>query len=325
MCRLSRLFSSLSVVAAVWGAAAPAAAQADFPNRPVTLIVPYAAGVSADLLFRSLAEVASKHLGQPIVVDNRAGGSGTLGPAQMAANAKPDGYTISQLALPVFRMPLMQKTTYDPLKDFSFIIVVANYQVGAVVNAESQFKKWSDVIDYAKANPGKFSYSTLGAGTTPNMALEMISRQEGVQMTHIPSKGGGEGIASVLGNHVNMIVESPAWAPMVQAGKLRLLMVLGGQREKAWPDVPTIKELGYPFTFESPTGLAGPKGMDPAVVKKLHDAFKKAMDDPKAGETYQRMLFSHHYKDSAAFTELAARMVGEERQLLERLNLLRKE
>lgn len=323
-----RVFSALTAFALAGGLAGPAVraqGAAEFPSRPVTLIVPYAAGVSADLLFRGLAEIASNHLGQPIVIDNRAGGSGTLGVAQMAANAKPDGYTICQSALPMFRVPLMQKATFDALKDFSYIIVVANYQVGAVVNADGPFKSWQDVLDFAKANPGKLNYSTLGAATTPNMAMEVISREAGVQMTHIPSKGGGESVASLLGNHVHMIVESPAWAPMVSAGKLRLLMVLGSQRDQQWPDVPSMKDLGYPFVFDSPTGLVGPKGMDPAIVKKLHDAFKLAMDDPKMTELYKRILFSRNYLDSAAFTALSTKLVADEREMLARLGLLKKE
>ncbi len=319
--------TAASALTSLTGLTSPASAQsvADYPNRPITLIVPYAAGVSVDLLFRGLAEIASKHLGQPVVIENRAGGSGTLGVAQMAATAKPDGYTICQSALPMFRLPLMQKTTFDPLRDFTYIMVLAGYQVGAVVNADSQFKRCQDVIDFAKANPGKLKYSTLGAATTPNMAMEIAARETGVQMTHIPSKGGGESVAALLGNHVDMIVESPAWAPMVTAGKLRLLMVLGSEREQSWPDVPSMKDIGYAYVFDSPTGLVGPKGMDPAIVLKLHDAFKKAMDDPNATELYKRILFSRRYLDSAGFTALSTKLVADEREMLARLGMLKKD
>jgi tripartite-type tricarboxylate transporter receptor subunit TctC len=158
-----------AVLAAALAAPAQAQSAADYPSRPITLVIPFAAGVSADLLFRGIAEIASKHLGQPIIVDNKSGASGTLGPA-VVATAKPDGYTIVQIPLPVFRLALMQKVTYDPLKDFTYIINLAGYQLGAVVKADSQFKKWSDVIDYARANPGKFTYSTIGAATTPGLA-----------------------------------------------------------------------------------------------------------------------------------------------------------
>ena len=140
------------------------AAQAqEYPAKPVTLIVPWPAGGSTDIAMRAIAVAAAKHLGQPIVVDNRAGGSGTVGPATMAAAAKPDGYTIAQMPIPVFRLPLMQKTTWDPLKDFTYVVHLTGYTFGVTANAESQFKTWADVVEYAKQNPGKVTYATPGA------------------------------------------------------------------------------------------------------------------------------------------------------------------
>ena len=311
---------------AVFGAFAPARAQsaADYPSRPVTLIVPFAAGVSADLLFRGLAEIASKHLGQPIIVENKSGGSGTLGVAQMATQ-KPDGYTIAQIPIPVFRLPHMQKATYHPTDSFSFVILVAGYHLGAVVKADSPFKKWQDVIDYAKANPGKFTYTTIGAATTNAIAMELASRESGVQMTHVPSKGGGESIAALLGGHYNMMVESPAWAPMVQSGDLRLLLLLGSERHPKYKDAPVLKEVGYTFDFDSPTGIAGPKGMDPAIMKKIHDAFKAAYDDPKSIEIYDKFEFSRRYMNSEDYAKLAAKLSADEKAGLEKVGLAKKD
>ena len=311
---------------AVFGAFAPARAQsaADYPSRAVTLIVPFAAGVSADLLFRGLAEIASKHLGQPIIVENKSGGSGTLGVAQMATQ-KPDGYTIAQIPIPVFRLPHMQKATYHPTDSFSFLILVAGYHLGAVVKADSPFKKWQDVIDYAKANPGKFTYTTIGAATTNAIAMELASRESGVQMTHVPSKGGGESIAALLGGHYNMMVESPAWAPMVQSGDLRLLLLLGSERHPKYKDAPVLKEVGYTFDFDSPTGIAGPKGMDPAIMKKIHDAFKAAYDDPKSIEIYDKFEFSRRYMNSEDYAKLAAKLSADEKAGLEKVGLAKKD
>jgi len=323
--RLSTAAAALAV--GLLGALAPAAAESPdaFPSRPITLIVPFQSGVSADLLFRGIAESASAHLGQPVVVDNKPGGSATLGPATMAASAKPDGYTIGQIAIPVFRVPYMQKATFDPVKDFTYIIHLGGYTLGAVVKADGPFKTWKDVIEFAKANPGKFTYATIGPATTNSIAMELMARQSGVQFTHIPTKGGGESIAQVLGGHVMCMVESPAWAPMVASGQFRLLMVLNGERSKKWPGTPTLKELGYTYEFDSPFGLAGPKGMDPAIVKKLHDAFKKAYDDPKVIELFEKFDFTRRYMNTADYQAFVPKLAAEEKAALEKIGLVKKD
>ena len=208
-----------------------ALAQAtEFPNKPVTLIVPFQAGISVDFLLRGIAEVAGQHLGQPVVVDNKAGGSATLGPAHMASNAKPDGYTIAQIPMPVLRVPHMQKVTYDPLKDFTWIIQLGGYTVGVVVPTTSEFKTFKDVVAFAKANPGKLTYTTPGPSTLNSIAMELVARKEGTTLAHVPGKGGGEAAAAILGGHVMVNVEfdglgtvggigrpAPACAPEQQA------------------------------------------------------------------------------------------------------------
>jgi tripartite-type tricarboxylate transporter receptor subunit TctC len=317
------LTAAAAAIVALTGAAFGQAA--DFPSRPITLIVPFQAGVSADLLFRGIAESAAKHLGQPVIVDNKPGGSATLGPATMAASAKPDGYTIGQIAIPVFRIPYMQKATFDPVKDFTYILNLGGYTLGAVVKADGPFKTWADVIAFAKANPGKFTYATIGPATTNAIAMELMARQAGVQFTHIPSKGGGESIAAVLGGHVMMMVESPAWAPQVAAGDFRLLLLLNGQRSKKWPETPTLKELGYTYEFDSPFGLAGPKGMDPAIVKKLHDAFKKAYEDEKVIELFDRFDFVRRYMSTADYQAFVPKLAAEEKAALEKVGLAKSE
>ena len=317
---LRRLLVSAAVAAlGLAGFLVPAFAQ-DFPSKPISLVVPFPPGVTADLLFRGIAESASKHLGQSVIVDNKPGGSATLGPAYIANNAKPDGYTIGQLAIPVYRVPYMQKASFDPVKDFTYIILLGGYSLGAVVMADGPFKKWPDVIAYAKANPGKFTYATIGPATTNAIAMELMARQSGVKFTHVPSKGGGESIAAVLGGHVMMMVESPAWAPHVAAGKFRLLMMLG-PKSKKWPDVPTLKDLGYTYEFDSPFGLAGPKGMDPAVVKKLHDAFKKAYDDPKVAELYDKFDFIPRYMNTQDYQAFVPKLAAEEKAALQKIGL----
>jgi tripartite-type tricarboxylate transporter receptor subunit TctC len=263
----------------------PAAVPQDFPSKPVTLIIPWPPGGATDIAMRAIADTAAKHLGQLIVIDNKAGGSGAVGPATMAASAKPDGYTISQIPITVFRLPLMQQASWDTEKDFSYIVHLTGYTFGVTTHVDTPFKKWQDVIDYAKANPGKVTYATSGVGTSLHIGMEQIAAKAGVKSTQVPFKGNAESNAAVLGQHTMLRADGARWKALVDAGKLRLLMIWTAQRSKNWPDVPTMQELGYPFVFDSPFGIAGPKGMDPKVVAKLHDAFEKAIEEPALLET----------------------------------------
>jgi tripartite-type tricarboxylate transporter receptor subunit TctC len=293
-----------------------------FPSKPVTLICPWPAGGGTDLHLRKLAEIASKHLGQNVVVENRPGGSGMNGPATMSKTARPDGYTISQLAITAFRMPHMQKVDWDPIADFSYILGVAGYTFGIVVKADSPFKSFQDLLSYAKANPGKLSYATPGTGTSLHLAMEEIGAKAGVQFLHIPFKGYADGATALLGGHVMIQVDSTGWARQVDAGLLRLLATLGDKRTR-W-NVPTVSELGVDTVSNSPYGLVGPKGMPPQVVKVLHDAFKTAMDDPDHLKTLQQLDQAYWYKSTDDYARWAAETLKAERATIERVGLLLK-
>lgn len=301
----------------------PASAQ-NFPTKPITLIVPWPAGGSTDIAMRAIAEVASKHLGQPVVVDNRAGGSGTVGPAQMAATAAPDGYTIAQIPITVFRLPLMRKTTWDAAKDFTYIVHLTGYTFGVTVKADSEFKTWDDVIKFAKANPGKVTYATPGAGTSLHIGMEQIAAKAGVKLTQVPFKGGAETNAAVLGGHTTLQADSSGWKGLVEGGKLRLLMIWTDKPSKNYPGVPTLQQLGYPFVFDSPFGVAGPKGMDPKIVKILHDAFKKAIEDPKVQETLAKYDMVMNYKNTADYTKFVGEITTNEGKVIQMLGLNKK-
>ena len=296
---------------------------AEFPMKPVTLIVPYTAGGSADVTMRALAEATKKYLGQPIIIDNKPGAGGTIGPATMAATAKPDGYTVAQIPISVFRTPYMMKVNWDPLKDFTYIINVSGYTFGVVVKKDAPWKTFKEFVAYAKANPGKVKYATTGAGSSAAITMETIAHQQGVKWSQIPMKGVAEGTAAVMGGHVMATADSSGWAPQVDSGDLRLLVTWGSgsQRTKKWPNVPTMKELGFGYGTGSPFGIAGPKGMDPKIVKVLHDAFKKGMDDP----TYQKMLEKYDmpllYKNSADYTKHVKELCDEEKVTVENLGL----
>jgi tripartite-type tricarboxylate transporter receptor subunit TctC len=292
-----------------------------FPSRPVTFIVPWPPGGSTDLAMRSLAVIAEKHLGQRIVIENRPGVSGTMGAQQLAQSARPDGYTISQMPITVFRLPAMAKMPFDPSADFSWIIHLTGYTFGVVVRSDSPWKTFGDLVAYAKANPGKVTYATPGNGTSLHITMEDIAQREGIQWVQVPFKGYAEGAQALLGGHVDVHSDSTGWAEQVNSGRLRLLCTWGAARTKRWPSVPTLKDLGYPIVSNSPYGIAGPKGMDPAVVKVLHDAFKKALDDPEYVKTLDKFDQEVFYLNSADYTALAKKYIEEEREAVKRLNL----
>src|SRR5262245_57136503 len=171
-----RQFLHLAAGAAVLPGLPRIARALDYPTRPVTLIVPFPAGGSTDVALRALATATEKYLGQSIVVENRAGAAGTLGPANMAATAKPDGYTISQLPVTVFRQPFMSKTLFDPATDFTYVICLTGYTFGVVVRSDAPWKTFPELLAAAKANPGTITYGTPGAGTTLHITMEQIGR-----------------------------------------------------------------------------------------------------------------------------------------------------
>jgi tripartite-type tricarboxylate transporter receptor subunit TctC len=322
--RLATMISRALAAAAIIGAATGAMAQS-YPTKPITMIVPWPAGGSTDVAMRALSEAASKHLGQPIVIDNKAGASGTLGPATMAATAKPDGYTIAQMPITVMRLPLMQKVSFDAEKSFTYIVHLTGYTFGITTKADGPFKTWKDVVDFAKANPGKVTYATPGAGTSLHIGMEQIADAAGIKLTQVPFKGGAETGAAVLGGHTTLQADSTGWKPLVEAGQLRLLAIWTANRSKVWPEVPTLKELGYPFVFDSPFGIAGPKGMDPKIVAILHDAFKKALEEPAVIATLERYDMVPRYLNTDDYNKAVKDVIAQETAALSKIGLLKKE
>lgn len=302
---------------------APLGGQAQgFPERPVTLIVPWPAGGGTDIALRALAETTSKHLGQRVVVENRPGAGGTVGPAWMAKNAKPDGYVVSQIPITVFRMPHMTKADWDPLNDFTYVIHLTGYTFGVVVRADSPIKTWKDLIAFARANPGKLTYGTPGTGTTLHITMEEIAAREGVKFLHVPFKGNADATTALLGGHIIASADSTGWGELVDAGKLRMLVTWGAQRTKRWPNVPTLKELGYPIVSASPYGIAGPKGLDPRTVRVLHDAFRKGMEDPAFIRTLERLDQNESfYMPPEEYSRFVRKLYEEEKANVERLGL----
>ncbi len=323
MNRFTRRAALVGASALPFAAAGAARAQAKFPDRPIRLIIPWAAGGPADAGFRILAQSVSKKLGQQVIVDNKAGASGIMG-AMALQEAKPDGYTISQMHMSVLRQPLLNKQlTYNPINDLTYILQITGFIMGVVVKADAPWKTLPELLAYAKANPGKLNWGTLGIGSTQHLAMERVGiAQGGLSWTHAPYRGTADTLRALLGGEIDFASESSGWAPMVQAGQLRLLAVFTAERAKRFPDVPTVRELGIDVVIDSPGGLIGPKGMDPAVVAVLADAFRAAAQEPEHLRFLETMDQPLILLDGPAYKAAMAKTYEEEKELLRRLNLL---
>lgn len=292
----------------------------NYPERPINFIVPWPAGGGTDIAMRALADVMAKHLNGRIVIENKPGAGGTLGPASMI-NARPDGYTIAQMPITMMRYPHMQKVNWDLFKDFTWIIGVTGYTFGVVVRADAPWKTWKDFVAYAKANPEKITYGTPGLGTSLHMTMEEIAAKLGIKWTNVPYKGNADATAALMGGHINASADSMGWAEHVQSGRFRLLVTWGAARTKRWQDVPTLKELGYNIVSNSPYGIAGPRGMDPKIVRTLHDAIKKAMDDPGYQKILERLDQENFYLSTEDYARQVKVWYDEEKANVERVGL----
>ena len=309
-----------------WGAAAltavslgTASAQS-FPAKPVKLVIAFPAGGPTDISMRVLADNASKILGQPVIVENKPGAGGTL-PAQALQTAQPDGYTLAQIPLGVFRLPYTTKINWDPVKDISYVLNVTGYAFGIVVPADSPLKTWTHFVAWAKANPGKLSYGSTGTMTSPHLTTELIAQKLGIELLHVPYKGSADLMQATLGGQLMAAADSTGFAPQVEAGKLRVLNTWGAERLAKFPDAPTLKELGLDIVQNSPFGIGAPKGTPAPVVKRLHDAFKQAMEQDSYKTALARYDMVPIYMGTAAYQKFAQDTFTREKALVEKLGL----
>ena len=299
----------------------PGLTQGRFPTRPIRLIVPWTAGGAADAHFRVLAEVASRHLGQTVVVENRPGANGTLG-ALALKEARPDGYLVTQIHMGVLRVALMQqRPAYDPLTDFTYILHLTGSLLGIVVRADSPWRSLADLVAHARANPGRLTYGSLGVGSSQHLAMEQLGALQGVSWTHVPYRGSIDSVTALLGGHVDVSADSSAWAPMVEEGRLRLLVLFSSQRARRFPDVPTLRDLGIDHASDAAYGLGAPRGLDPEIRRILHDAFRAALFDPAHQAALERFYQPTLYLDGAAHEAAVRRYMQEEAVVLRRLGL----
>jgi tripartite-type tricarboxylate transporter receptor subunit TctC len=311
-------------LAGAGAAALPARTFAQsFPNGPVRLIVTFPAGGPTDITARALAEATSRHLGVPVLVENRPGAAGTLGFAAMPTS-RPDGQIVTMTPLTGLRVSQMQEVNWHPLKDVAYVIGLTGYVFAVVVKADAPWKSMKELADHIRANPEKVSYGSHGVGSSVHMAMEELSGSQGWKVTHVPFKGSADMLTALLGGHVDVALDSTGAVPQVEAGRARVLAVFTEQRVSVWPDAPTLKELGYGIVSISPYGIGAPAGTPPATVKVLHDAFRKGLEDPahrKALERYNQPVWYKSSEDYAAFMRT---QYDAERRTLERLGLLRK-
>jgi tripartite-type tricarboxylate transporter receptor subunit TctC len=296
------------------------AQPAAFPSRPLKLVIAFPAGGPTDITMRQLADNASKILGQPVIIENKPGAGGTL-PAQQLQGAQADGYTVAQIPLGVFRLPYTTKINWDPVKDISYVINVTGYAFGVVVPTDSPLKTWADFVAYAKANPGKLSYGSTGTLTSPHLTMELIAQKLNLQLLHVPYKGSADLMQSILGGNIMAAADSTGFAPQVEAGKLRVLNTWGDQRLARFPDAPTLKELGLDLVQTSPFGIGAPKGTPPAVVKRLHDAFKQAMEEASYAQSLGKYDMLPMYMSTASYSKFAEDTFVKEKALVEKLGL----
>ncbi|MDB5946642.1 MAG: hypothetical protein JWQ33_1668 [Ramlibacter sp.] len=304
-----------------FGSGAGAQPGPAFPSKPITLIVPWPAGGATDFSMRILGDIAARHLGQPVIVENRPGAAGTL-VAPVLRAAAPDGYTIGQLPLTLYRFPFQQKVGWDPLRDIAPVIQISGVTFGIVVPADSPFRSLPEMMAWARMHPGRLTVGSTGIGTTAHLAMEEITAAEGVSYIHVPYKGTADQMLAVAGKTLMAGVNSTGFAPYVDSGKLRLLAVFSAQRSKRWPQVPTLKELGYAnAVYNSPYGIGAPAGTDPAIIRKLHDAFRLAMFDPQHLNEIARYDQEPDYLGTADYARHVQEVSARERLLLARLGL----
>jgi tripartite-type tricarboxylate transporter receptor subunit TctC len=284
-----RTFLNTLVSALLFGGLVGSAhATTNYPSRPVTIIVPFAAGGASDLLARQLGKQLSMKLGQPFVIENRAGAGGTVG-ARLAGRAAPDGYTLvmGTNASHAIAATTHRNLSYDPLKDFDAISLVANVPQVVVVHPSVPVSNIPELIKYAKSKQGQLNFSSAGIGTPGHLGMELFKMLAGVEMEHVPFQGGNPALIAVTGGQVQVLADNVSSAlPQVKAGKVKAIAVTSAHRSKALPDIPTIAEQGV-AGFESGSWFAlfAPAGTPPEIISKLNTEVALALKDPVSHDT----------------------------------------
>jgi tripartite-type tricarboxylate transporter receptor subunit TctC len=297
----SAWISCLVIVAA--SAATPALTAAEFPTRPIKLVIPYAAGGPTDIFGRLLAEYLGRDLKQAVFVENKAGAQGAIG-ADMVAHAEPDGYTLlgTSGSVIILNPLLYKKLSYDPVKDLRMLALVTEVPVVLCVHPSVPAKTVAEFVAYAKQNPGKLNFGSSGTGSFTHLAAEMFKQMAGIEMTHIAYKGAAHAMTDVMSGNIQLMFESVSLAlPPVRSGILRPLGISSAQRHSDLPDVPTIAESGYPGYFVSVwNGVAVPAGLPDDVARILTDSLDRVMNDAAFRASLEKVGYTALRPRSAA-------------------------
>ena len=257
--------------------------NANYPNQPIRLMVPWPAGGGVDSTARMIAEPLGKRLGQPIVIENRAGAGGNIG-TEMAARTKPDGYNLlmGSITPNAINVHLYPKLPFDLIKDFTPITFVSSLPIFLVVPVNSPIKSVAELITFAKANPGKITYGSAGVGSSQHLAAVQFMGATKVDMMHVPYKGTAPAEADLMAGHISVMFDTATAIPFINGGKLKALGVMSKKRNPALPNVPTLDEAGLPDLYASSWyGLMGPAGMPPGIVNKLNAELNEALRSPE--------------------------------------------
>ena len=295
---------------------------ARYPTRAITFIVPFSPGGSTDLAVRLIAKEAERYLGQPVVVVNKPGGGGSVGVSAVVV-AKPDGYTIGQSpgGAPLFIMPFLEKLPYDPVKDIKYIMQFVELNFPILVKGDAPFKNLKELVDYGRQNPGKLIYGTNAPNSISNLIVEQIAKKEKIQTKHIPFKSSPEYQAALLGGHILFALGDFNYS-LVDSGQLKLLAFASEKRSAVYPQIPTLKDLGYDIPCPVFLSIMAPKGTPDDIVRKLEDAFGQAMRQPAFINGMKDLRLTINYRNSKELTEYVAHNYDAFAKLLKELGLI---
>ena len=298
---------SILAITALCCAPLPTLAQADYPSKPITLVVPFPPGGVTDIAGREVARNLTKYLNQAVVVENKAGAGGNIG-TQYLATSKPDGYTLGLLTVSAMSIaPHVTKNLgFNPSQDFTPITNVIITEGAIVANAATPFSSVKEFVAYAKANPGKVSYASVGNGSIPHLTAEMFAQRAGISLLHVPYKGTGPALQDLLANQINLSFESSVGTSFnnVTAGRLKVLAITGAKRSAVVPDVPTVAESGFPgFSAQGWFGLFGPANLPPKILETLNKAVTDALREPEVIARFEKLGVQPDPQAPAAFAK----------------------